>query len=431
MKRHDYLKYALALELYKNRAWVIKAFSVTKPVASAPIPGDLIIQPWGYAFIDKDGVEQKIDDAKPNQALFTFKERIVIDRTWVPNIQEPTETCIGNVIFNSVCILSSFGSKHPFPLGALSVGSLEDKIAPKLKDTPASEEQRSTTDYYVDEYVKFVDALQYITSFSQLATISATPQNTTAPKGLKEFKAKLVAKYGDTLTNPVELAKFDKELLAFDEEYLKSDPANGTFTAGKIKHTARKKMFLSLGAGLQFTDKQTVTPIINSLQEGWPTDPEGFAAAMNDSRVGSFSRGAETVKGGVSAKYLLRSANNFKIVDTDCGSTLGIKRLYDKGNVSDLEGRYILNGAKLTFVENNAQAQNYLNQEAIVRSPMYCKLAGDNICKICSGSRLAKFPTGLTIPLTEISNTILTASLKAMHQNTTATARLRLESSLS
>lgn len=431
MKRLDYLKFALELELYKTRAWVIKAFSITKPGTKSNTPGDLIIEPWGYSFIDREGNVQKIEDAAPNAALFTFKERIAIDNTWVPNIQEPTETCIGNVIFNWICILSSFGSKHPFPLGSLSVGALENKIAPKLKDTPAEGEERSSTHYYVDEYVKFVDALQFISSFSQLATVSATAQNTTAPKGIEEFKAKLVAKYGASLSDPVSLAKFDAELLAFDNEYLKDDPANGTFTAGKIKHTARKKMFLSLGAGLQFTDKQTVTPIINSLQEGWPTDPEGFAAAMNDSRVGSFSRGAETVKGGVSAKYLLRSANNFKIADTDCGSTLGVKRLYDKSNVSQLEGRYILNGTKLTFVENIAQVDDYLNQEVIVRSPMYCKLPGDNICKICSGSRLAKFPTGLTIPLTEISNTILTASLKAMHQNTTATARLRLESSLS
>ena len=67
--------------------------------------------------------------------------------------------------------------------------------------------------------------------------------------------------------------------------------------------------------GGNFTDKVTITPVINSLQEGWPTDPVEFTAMMNGLRYASFSRGSETVKGGVSAKYLLRAGNNFKIVD--------------------------------------------------------------------------------------------------------------------
>jgi hypothetical protein len=62
---------------------------------------------------------------------------------------------------------------------------------------------------------------------------------------------------------------------------------------------------------------------------------------------------------------------------------------------------------------------------------MYCKLSGDNICKVCAGKSLSQYPTGLTIPLTEVSNVILTASLKAMHQNTTATAKLNLAKALS
>lgn len=431
MNRLNYFKLALQLKLYEKRAWVISAFSITKGVTQEAYTGKLITQPWGYSFINETGVEEKIEDAVANQALFTFKDRIQIDNSFVPNVTQSVETSIGNVIFNAVCILSSFGVKHPFTLGKVSVSKLENTIADKLQDTPVNESKRSSTFYYVDEYLKFVDSLQYITSFSQLATISATPKNITAPTGIKEFKAELIKKYGNTLNDPVVLAKFEGELLAFDSEYLKDDPSNGLFTSGKVKHTARKKMYLAMGAELQFSNKQTVTAVTNSLEDGWPTDPINFPAAMNGSRVGSFSRGAETVKGGVSAKYLLRSANNFKIVDTDCGSKLGVKRLYSQDNIQGLVQRSVISSGISKFIENIEQANVFIGQTVAVRTPMYCKLNGDNICKICAGQKLAQFPTGLTIPLTEISATILAASLKAMHKNTTAVAKLDLSKSLS
>lgn len=430
MKKHDYLKLAFSLDLHTRKAWVLRAFSITKDKNPPKDVGDLIAMPWGYSFISAAGETEKIDDSKPGVPLFTFRERIMADPSWVPNLTEAVETSIGNVFVNAVAILKSFGKKHPFPFGSISVQGLEDEIAKKLQDTPMDESKRSDAYYYVDEYVKFVDSLQYLTTFSQLATISMTPKNITAPPGIDAFKAELVKKYGETLNDPVQLAKFDAELLAFDNEYMKDDPSNGYFASGKIKMTSRKKMFLALGAPLQFSQSQSVTAITNSLEQGWPTDPVNFAAAMNDSRVGSYSRGAETVKGGVSAKYLLRAANNFKIVDIDCGSKLGLKRLYTEENIDNLQGKYILEAGKVSFVENIQQANNYLNQETVVRSPMYCKLSGDNICKVCAGKQLSQYPTGLTIPLTEVSNVILTASLKAMHQNTTATAKLNLAKSL-
>lgn len=430
MKKLDYLRLALDKKLYAKKAWLISAFSVAKDAPGEPYMGKLLPKPWGFSFLTADGQEEKIDDAVPNERLFSFQDRLMVDSGWSPNIKEPVETSIGNVLFNHISILSSFGPKHPFPLGRVSVGKLEEKIAEKLKSTPKDGEERSTEYYYVDEYIKFVDSLQFLSTLTQITTYAATPKGIIAPSGIEEFKQQLIAKYGDTLSDPVVLAKFEAELLAYDDQFLKDDPANGAFLSGKIKHTARKKMFLAMGSEQNFTGSQKAVPVTNSLKEGWPTDPERFTAAMNGLRIGSFSRGAETVKGGVSAKYLLRAANNFKIVDTDCGSMLGIRRNYDEANIESLVGRYVISGSTSKLVENKEQAGNYLGQRLAVRSPMYCKLKGDSICKVCAGVKFAQFPTGVTIPLTEISAIILTASLKMMHVSNTTTAELRLEKSL-
>lgn len=431
MNKLDYLRHALELKLYAKKAWLITAFSVTKDSTTEPYPGKLIPQPWGYSFIDDQGSLQAIEDAVPAQALYSFKDKLTVDSAWAPNITEPVQTCIGNVLFNHISILSSFGAKHPFPLGKVSVSGLEEKIAEKLQNTPGEGQPRSTEYYYVDEYIRFVDSLQYLSTLTQISTWAATPKGIVAPPGIKAFKAELIKKYGDSLRDPVQLAKFEQELLNYDSRFLEDDPANGTFLAGKIKHTARKKMFLAMGAEQNFTGSQKAVPVTNSLSEGWPTDPERFTASMNGLRIGSFSRGAETVKGGVAAKYLLRAANNFKINDTDCGSLLGIRRYYSQENYTALVGRYVVSSGKSVLVENKDQAGNYLNQRLAVRSPMYCKLKGDNICKVCAGVRFAKFPSGLTIPLTEISAIILNASLKMMHVSNTTTAKLRLKESLS
>lgn len=431
MIKSNYLRLACELGLFGKKAWMITAFSIVKNAVGLDYPGKLIPQPWGYSFINQEGILEKIEDAVAGQPLYTFADRVDIDPSWVPNVTEPLNVPMGNLLFNKIAILSSYGAKFPFPRGVIAVKKIEAMVAPKLQSTPDDESKRSESFYYVDEMEKFNDALQYMNGFSQLACYAITRKGITPPTGVEKFKAGLLVKYGDTLTDPVQLSKFEGELLAFDDAYMKGDPADGKFVSGKIKHTARKKLFLTLGADKNFTDSQKVTPVINSLEEGWPTDPTQFTAAMNGLRVGSYSRGAETVKGGVSAKYLLRAANNFRIVATDCHSTLGIRRFYDQGNVHTLIGRYVLDGKALTLVENKDDAANYLNKRVSVRSPMYCKLEGDTICAICAGKKLGQYPTGLTIPLTEISGIILATSLKAMHSNTVSTAKLQIAKAFS
>lgn len=429
MNRIDYLKKALSKQLQNKKAWVISAFTITKENEDAyksdPYLYRLVSQSWGYSFIDENMELVKIDDSKAGEPLFRFSDRITITPDIASNVIENTETSIGNVIFNAICVLTSFGNKVPFTFGEVSIPKLEVFIASKLKDTPV-EEERSNNYIYVDEYIKFVDSLQYLSNFAQITSWAATPKIIVQPTGIKAFKKELLKKYEGNLTDPVEVAKFEKELMDFDDAYLKDDPTYGKIMSGKLKDQARRQMFLTIGAEQGFGDSIKIKPVLNSLQEGWPLDDkEAFVSLMSGLRAGSYARGVDTVKGGVSAKTLLRAANNFKIVDTDCGAKLGIRRKFTSENIEQLIGRYIIVGNKSIFIENITVASNYLNQALIVRSPMYCVLENDNICTVCAGKKLSQYPTGVTIPLTEISAIILTASMKAMHSNKISTTKLK------
>lgn len=431
MKKIDYLKLVIKNPLHQEKSWILSAFAITKTNGNSH-PADvrylkLVRTDLGYFFYNDKAELEKIDDGDLKFPLFSFSDKITVDSSWIINAPEPIETYIGNLFFNLYSIVPAFGTKFSFVTGRVSVSKIENQIAPKLLDTEPDPSKKSNQYFYVDEYLKFVDSLQFISTLSQITTYAGTRKALLPPEGIDAFKKELIKKYEGKLNNPIELFKFEAELKKFDIEYLKDDPSFGKFLSGKVLNTSRKELFLSVGAKQGFTDSSDVAPIINSLNEGWPTEPEQITTMFNSVRYGSFGRGAETVKGGVSAKILLRAANGFKLIDKDCGTTLGIKRIYNETNQHQLEGRYILQGSKSLLMENKTYTDNYLNKELYVRSPMYCKLEGDNFCRLCSGEKLFRYKNGLAIPLTEVSGIILGASMSLVHTAELKTSKLNIQ----
>lgn len=432
MKRLDYLKKALEYGYPLQRAWILSAFAVTQSRKTSFENGDIVREQWGYRVYLPDAKPDEIiqiEDAPKDGPLFAFSDRITIDKTWAPNVDQPVEVPLGNLIFNAVSILGSYGAKFPFQLGTVAIKKIEAYVAPLLRDTPADESQRDPSYIYVDEHLRFIDSLSYIKSFSHITNTCLTRAMILPPPGRDKFHAELVQKYGgaDKLRDPVLLAQFDKEMMAFDDQAMKSDPAYGKFLSGSVKDTARRKLFLNVGAEVPFDSTASkVTPVLTSLDKGLPTDPEQFSAIMNGARAGSFYRGSDTVKGGVSAKDFIRALSSFEVVKTDCGSKFGITRVYTKDNVKYLAGRTVFT-SKGQIKLKTEDVGNYLGARLTVRSPMFCGLNGDVFCQVCAGDRLAQYPKGLTIPVTEISSKILTASLKKFHSSGVSTATMVLE----
>lgn len=435
MKKLDYLKYAIQQKLYSKKAWMISLFSVFQEGENNwkedPYKGRLVNQPWGLSFVNESGELEKIDDSKQMTPLFTPADRLMIDNSWASNCKESVETSVGTLLFNHICLITCFGNKLDYMVGRISVAQVEAEIVPRLKSNPKPGEARNDVDIYVDEYIALGRSFEYLKGMLQLCAYAATPKGLVAPTGIKEFKAQLNRKYEGKLTDPVQMAAYEAELKKFDDEFMKDDPTYGKFTSGKVANISRKKLFLTVGSETGFKETAEIIPVTNSLQEGWPTDPVEYTSMMNGIRTGSYARGAETVNGGVAMKYMLRAANNFKIKSEDCGSKLGIRRLYTKANASSLVGRTLIDAGKQILVENENQLGNYLGKVLTVRSPMYCKMEGDTLCKVCTGEKLGRYETGLTIPLTEISSILLAASMAKMHTSGLSSAEMDLSEILS
>ncbi len=435
MKRLEYLRLALLNGCANNLSWIVSAFSLVQEGPQSylenPYLYRLISSHKKFHFVTADNKTMEIEDSDTSKPLFQFKERLTVDKNWATNIKQPTECAVGNLLFNAVAILPSFGDKYPFEAGKLSVSKHEAYIAKLLTDTPKEGETRDNSKIYVDEYLKFRDNLVYLEQLATLTSWSTTRKGITRPEGIEQFKKQLLAEYAGRLNDPTVFAEYEAKLKAFDQEWLKDDPAYGTFLAGKITNISRKKMFLAIGIPERLDTKNPIVPVTETLEEGQPTEPEKYVAVMNGARFGSFSRGSETVNGGVVSKAVQRVGGTYSVDMDDCKTKLGITKIYTKDTIASLVGRYVIQKTELVLVEKIEQAQNYLGKPITVRSPAYCQAGpGDRLCKVCAGKALSQNEHGLVIPLTEVSHLILNQSLKAMHGKNLSTAEVDLTTAL-
>lgn len=436
MKLNDFLLYSIKHKCYRRKSWIFSLFAITQETEEQKkqtYPGKLIREPFGFYVVLESGEREKIEvDAKPTEPLLRPDYTLTITKDAVPSVKEGSvQTSIGTLLINLICLVEAFGGKFPYKAGKFLPSDLEKEIVAKLESTPKEGEPRKDDIYYVDELLKFQEGVIFIETLSSLFTHSVTRIGLLPAPGRKEFKKELLTRYEGKLHDPVEMSKFEAELANFDKEYLKNDPAYGKFMKGSKILGARTKAYMTQGGETNdFSGELSVTPIVAALEDGIPLDEKGFTAIANTIRYGSFSRGAETVNGGVVAKGLMRSADNWRITEGDCGATLGIRRQYSEVDIGDLVGRYIIEAGKLVLIETKDQAKAYANRRVVVRSPQYCPREGTQTCSVCAGTVLSKYPTGVPIPLMEVSGGILVDSLKKMHSNAVTTATLDLRSTI-
>ena len=436
MSPEAYLLFSIKHDCYMQKAWIVSAFAVTQENDSYKnlnFPGKIIREPFGFFFLNEAGEKEPIETTrKITEPLFTVKDQAKITKEWISTIQEnEVLTSVGTLLVNLIVLYKPFNGKFPYMNGKFNASKLEDIIAKKLESTPKEGEARRNDVFYVDELEKYAMAVSFLETLSGLFVHSVTEVGLLPAPGRKEFKKEILKRYEGKLNNPIEMAKFEAELKDFDKQYLKNDPSYGKFMSGKVEG-ARSDAFLTMGGqSNSFIETHEVTPIVQSLEDGFPLDQKGFTAIANTIRYGSFSRGAETVNGGVVAKAMMRAADSWRITPGDCGTKFGIQRLYNENDIKNIVGRYLIIGTKTVLIETIEMAKVYINKKIIVRSPQYCRREGTQTCEICAGLALSKYPTGLPIPLMEVSAGILNDSLKKMHNSKLSTETMKLSDVIS
>lgn len=427
MNRLEYLYFAIQHKCYFQKRWIVSAFTYCLESEEQKLQayiGKIIREPFGTFYLDEQLAKQPLDitDVKSTEPIFSKRDQVTITQDKLPWIgADSIETTVGKLLMNMIAVYEPFEGRLPYVNGSsITPSDIEKLFANKLQDELKPGEKREPGLFYVDELIKFQKAVTFLEGLSKIFAMSITRQGILPPPGVSEFRKEVLKKYEGKLHDPTEMVKFQTELAEFDKAYLKAnDPSYGKFMTGKPAK-ARGKTYLTQGGDTNgFTNAVEMVPITQPLMDGIDFTPEKFAAISNTIRYGSFSRGAETVNGGVVAKALMTALDTWKIKDGDCGTVLGVVRRYNSSDYKKLVGRYVISsGNKPIFIENEQQAAQYQDKEVIIRSPQYCREAGTHTCKVCAGVDLARFGSGLVIPAMEVSSGIMSDSLKKMHDTT-------------
>ena len=378
---------------------------------------ELVTQPDGLYYVDKnqDGhlSLSKITDYKKDQPLFAFQEDIEIDSTWLPTVSGKITTKVGQLLVNALVLYPSLGKKVDYINGKIKVGDIEAIFVNRVRNDDVAKEN----DILVSEMLDCINRLTFLSNLSTLISVASTPKTITKPPGIDEIKKKIFEEYKDQLGDPVKVVEMENRLRAFDEEYLKDDPAAKNILSKKAK-IARTKMYLTFGETKDFVKTGEVSVVLPSLSDGLDTSPENFPKYMNDLRYGSFGRGSSTALSGYTYKILQRSIAGVYINPTPCNTTKGLSRLITNSNYRNLVNRYIKDkGWKL--VEDLGQAKGYIGKTVETRSSMFCTTGGNMVCYACMSDSYKNTPSGATSLAADISSVFMKMFLKIIHGSET------------
>ncbi len=235
---------------------------------------------------------------------------------------------------------------------------------------------------------------------------------------LNKKKAELLKKYkldkDDTEADPIAVAGFESEMIAWCKEHYKENEAASLYNSGaKPKWDVDFKMLkVSMGTTPIPGESKSDKVIIKSLKEG--LSHKDVQQAANLQIVGAAARGVDTQKGGYLVKkfnYLLQSVF---VSEGDCGST-EYKTVTSERQ--DLLGRYVLDKGKLVHIDSH-NVEKYENRPVQIRSPFFCRQK-HGYCSTCVGtlplelSGKKKVPIGLYVQ--EVGSSIMGKSMKATH----------------
>ena len=422
MTKAEYFILALQNNLYRKFDNMISLFLITDYDAIKKTPYGITVKDGYYYYYDDDlNIQPFTPAAESGEPLLKYLDPISLKVGDLANVIKPTETSFGNVYVNAI-IAKTSGDKIPFITGNIGkqLGDLEQKIADIMVDDPEEGEAVPAGYISVSDHTTILSDIQTLEELSSLVVVAATERNIVPPKGVKEFKAKLVKKYKDTLDDPQTQVKIIKELQAFDEDWLKDDPSNNIVLSGKLKGTARTKTFLASGHAPNFDAKTSANFRIQSFNDGAETDPKQLAIINSSIRYGSYARGSLTAVAGTIAKSFMQVFTSKTVEDRDCGTKL-TRTVKVVGDRNKYIGRtYVKSGNLIPITIENVGS--LMNSNIEVRTPSYCKEGENEVCRVCAGENLWNFRESLTQAGTDLANTIIYKVYFAILKSTNVTS---------
>ena len=431
MKKRDYYLAVMGTDQRLLRHWIINAFSYVRKrpmLSEVTYPYQVISDP---AYPDKlcfakptDGgyVVEVIEDSSVNMALFRAKEPLDIVEGELLLTTGNINTTYGIILQNMLIIYYAFVNKIGF-VNAMLTTKFEDQI-PELLTDNAPMEQRQPDRIYVDEYLRFIEGVEYITTFDHLFVSSGSENILVISDDVLDLKKKLLAQHKDELNDITVEAQITDQLVAADKASFKDDEdARDFLITGKSYNPTRKKQLGMIGSAGAFGPDTKTTFIAESLNDGWRKDQIHLHA--NEARAGSFFRGKETQEGGAGAKESNRIIMNTRVSMDYCGTNKGKPTFHADVNAKKYIGLYAVNGNKPVLITEGNLAQ-LKDKQFMVHSPQYCQAKKPNYCAVCVGKQYSLLRNGLGSAVTNVYDVYMYDKMKRMHGVALVTVRINI-----
>lgn len=444
MDKQTYFKAALKSGAYMKKEWVLTLFTniidglpksnnLNQSAHSEGNEGDyayriyeVLNDPEYFYFVDpeKNFTLNKIDGIKRGNILFEGDEYLELDAGDLPNLQATVKTRYMTAVINACLLVYPFKDKIPYT--QKRIGSWLDKEVAKRADLTPDPNKRDETKIQVSEIIKYHKACSFVRQLTQICTPSMSAKSIVPSKKVRALRDKLLEENKDKLNDPSVVVAIMNQIAELDQKELEGDPA-AKFYMGSSKsfNINRMKALNFYGLEYGFGEKDDVPVLFkNSLDERLSLDQ--MPAIVDNSRFGSYSRGALTAQGGARVKYAGRLFQNSRIAIEDCGTKNGIKWIITEVVIPQLVNRYHINANGVTELLTDEFLKANIGKIINVRTPQTCAGEAPSYCAHCLDKYLPLRPDGLFLAAMDVSSIYMNTRMKAMHGKQRSIIRLDL-----
>lgn len=431
MDKRDYFIRAINEGLYRDKRWVLRAFSLVRENQKEDEVADWMLyqSTGGFLYKDPEAGRLMALTQKPNgKPLIDYDDDIFVKKGELPFITDDTTTKYRRILLHAVVFWYPFGLKEKFTNGEIDLGKLESRIAKGLLDDAETPEAEDPKFFYPRQLELYYEAIAYLRGFAMLFVPAASPKSLTVDPAVLKRRDEIFKDPTIDLTNQAVAAQVEAELVALDKASFKGDKAERFLISKKDFPIIRKKRMIAVGSEASLIDGTKTPYIQKSLDDG--VDLKNFPAYANGARAGSYKRGVETQAGGELFKWLIRQSLNLQLALPDCGSTIGMPDIINDDEKLDFMG-YAIITEKGTTILSEDNIGSYLGKAVLRRSPATCRVPKPDYCSVCLGPKLSANPDALPIAFSQFGNDVMLESMGAMHGKSLEIALLDIFSAAS
>jgi hypothetical protein len=404
MNKRDFFIYSIQHEYYKERGWLESIWGIL--LENSPHSH---LTEYGVYLKDKK-LYGYINDKEEEIEGFTFDKPLYIPQEELTIKAHEMKCCKHDIVTSyGIALMNLYFQEFPYGEKATFINSTDGKPLSGKTFNAIAKDFLISGKGTIDEHRKFEMAVGVITVLVEHSVTPASEKTICVNPENAKVKEELLIKHKDNLHDGATIAQIQTHLENLDKEYLKGDEAEYYYTLSKVR-AARTRIYNMYGGAEDFADSSKTILMENSLHEGITL--KDIPMMNNEIRRGSASRAVATQQGGAEVKLTGRLLQNYKFIDGDCGSKIGVTRTIKNDTYLKYAGRYLV-GSKTPL--SKSDLERLIGKTVEIRSSQWCLTPGNAACSICIGDEVINTKLAPTALGNSLTSTLMGISMSAMH----------------